>query len=82
VAIPLGHAGFGESAVNPVACRAIAPNRPDPWGIACAGAIAPNCLDAWPGSLNDLPTAALAEGTICSRHLKRISGGRIERKQT
>jgi hypothetical protein len=87
MAISFGDASASEGAFGAVAQGAIAGNRPDHPGFAGGRAGARGIgrsegLGALRGSLDNFPTAALADGTFWSRHMGRISAASDERKRT
>src|SRR4029077_5636826 len=71
VAIAFGDASASQRALGAVARGAIARNGPDHFGFAHRGSvwfIQRERLRAFRRPLDDSPAAALANGTICSRH--------------
>jgi len=84
VAVALGDARLRERALGAITCGAIAGNRPHYFRFADGrtGLVSGKSLRAVCCALDNFPAAALADGTIRSRHLARICGLSSERKQT
>src|SRR6202034_1295806 len=87
VTIAFRNACFSQHAPRAVTRRAVARDSPYRFRLACRHARPSrfrtgNRLCSFDSSLHNLPAAALADRTICSRHAERISATPVARKHT